>query len=247
MKRSIKKRYHLMLIFLFALIVTQFFTVLFTIWKADSLYVLASDIQSIMIVFMFAIFVYLVLIFNYLPYRLSRAVKRVQDLIDEISNGNYQIDIDSTRFEHDHDFQELIFSLQKMLDIIMRFDAVKADKIYEHNQRISQLINLLPQIVLIVNVNGDIVYINDIFRKRFPTISDTSNLNEVIQKDEFYARIFDVITESLRFGNNIYDEKVGLEGSSQIALIEGSIIRNRKGISSGGVYTVELIGDHAQD
>jgi len=236
-----------MIILLFALIVAQFFVVLFTIGKANSLYVLASDIQSIMIVFLFAIFVYMILIYNYLPYRLSRAVKRAQELIDEISSGNYQIDIDSTRFEHDHDFQELIFSLQKMLDIIMRFDAVKADKIYEHHQRINQLINLLPQVVMIVNVNGDIVYINDVFRKRFPSISDTSNLNEVIQKDDFYARIFDVITESLRFGNNIYDQKVEVEGSSQMALIKGSIIRNRKGIASGGVYTVELIGEHSQD
>lgn len=247
MKQSIKKRYHLMLILLFALIVLQFVVVLITIGQADSLYLLASDIQSIMIVFLFAIFVYMVLIYNYLPYRIARAVKRVQDLIEEISNGNYQIDIDSTRFEHDHDFQELIFSLKKMLDIIMRFDAVKADKIYEHHQRLNQLINLLADIVLIVTVNGDIVYINEVFRKRFPSISDTSNLNEVIQKDDFHARIFDVISESLRFGNNIYDERVQIEGSPQTALIKGSIIRSRKGVASGGVYTVEIIGEQTQN
>ncbi len=247
MKRSIKTRYQFMLIFLFGLIVAQFFVVLFTIGQADNLYILASDIQSIMIVFLFLIFVYLVLIFNYLPFRLSRGVKRVQDLIDEISNGNYQIDIDSSRFEHEQDFQELILSLQKMLDIIMRFDAVKADKIYEHHQRITQLINLLPQIVLIASVNGDIIYINEVFRKRLPGISDTSNLNEIIFKEDFDARIFVVITESLRFGNNIYDEKVEVEGSPQMALIKGSIIRNRKGIASGGVYTVEIIGEQKQD
>lgn len=247
MKQSIKKRYHLMLVVLFALIVLQFIVVLFTIGQADNLYLLASDIQSIMIVFLFAIFIYMVLIYNYLPYRLSRAVKRVQDLIEEISNGNYQIDIDSTRFEHDHDFQELIFSLKKMLDIIMRFDAVKADKIYEHHQRLNQLINLLSEIVLIVTVNGDIVYINEVFRKRFPTITDTGNLNEVIQKDDFNARIFDMINKSLRFGDNIYDETVQIEGSSQTALIKGSVIRNRKGVASGGVYTVEIIGEPAQN
>ncbi|MDD3562792.1 MAG: hypothetical protein PHR32_03835 [Candidatus Cloacimonetes bacterium] len=247
MKQSIKRRYHLMLIFLFALIVLQFIVVLFTIGQADNLYLLASDIQSIMIVFLFAIFVYMVLIFNFLPYRLSRAVKRVEDLIEEISNGNYEIDIDSSRFEHDRDFQELIFSLKKMLDIIMRFDAAKTDKIYEHHQRLNQLINLLSQLVLIVTVNGDIVYINEVFRTRFPGISDTGNLNEVILKDDFDARIFDAIIESLRFGDNIYDKTVAIEGSARTALIKGSIIRNRKGIASGGVYTVELIGEHAQN
>jgi len=247
MRGSIRQCYHLMLGILFAMIVAQFFVVLFTISQATNLYTLASDIQSIMIVFLFLIFVYMVIIFNYLPYRLSRAVQRVEDLIDEISNGNYQLDIDSTLFENDQDFQELVFSVQKMLDIITRFDAVKADKIYEHHQRINQLINLLPQMVVIATVNGDIVYINDVFRGYFPSISETSNINEVILKDELNARIFEIVAESLRYGNNIYDEQVEPEGSSQTALIKGSIIRNRKGIASGGVYTVEIIGAEKED
>lgn len=243
MKRSIKQRYHLMIGILFGFISLQFIAVLFAIAHADNLYTLASDIQSIMIVFMFMIFIYVVVIFNYLPYRLNRAVKRVEDLIDEISNGNYQIDIDSSLFEHDRDFEELIYALQKMLDIIIRFDAVKADKIYEHHQRISQLLNLLPQIVMIVNINGDLVYINDVFRQRYPNISDVGNLNEVIIKDEFNAGIIQVINESLRYGNNIYDDRVESEGSAHVAVIKGSIIRNRKGVASGGVYTVEIIGE----
>lgn len=243
MRSSMKRRYHLMLGILFSMIVAQFLVVLFTISQANDLYALASDIQSIMIVFLFMIFVYLVIIFNYLPYRLSRAVQRVEDLIDEISNGNYQLDIDAAGFENDRDFQALVMSLMRMLDIISRFDAVKADKIYEHHQRINQLINLLPQMVMIATVNGDIVYINDVFRNSFPNIDETSNLNEVIFKDDLNARVFDIIAESLRYGNNLYDETVEPEGSPQTALIKGSIIRNRKGIASGGVFTVELIGN----
>jgi signal transduction histidine kinase len=232
---------------LFALTVLQFVAVLFTIAQADNLHTLASDIQSIMIVFLFGIFIYLVVIYNYLPFRLHRAVKRVEDLINEISNGNYQIDIDSSIYEHDSDFEELIYALQKMLEIIIRFDSAKADKIYEHHQRINQLINLLPQVVMIVNINGDLVYINDVFRKRFPHISDVGNLNEVIMKDDFDNQIFTMITESLRFGNNIYDESVNSKGSAKIALIKGSIIRNRKGGASGGVYTVEIVGEPTED
>lgn len=245
MKRSMKQRYHLMLGILLGLIVAQFLVILFTISQANNLYTLASDIQSILIFFLFVIFIYMVVMFNYLPYRLSRSINKVKALIDEISNGNYQIDIDSSLFEHDSDFEELLFSVQKMLDIIMRFDAAKADKIYEHHQRISQLINLLPELVMIATVNGDIVYINDVFRAKFPAISETTNLNEVIHKNDFYTQIFETITESLRFGNNVYDHKVDIEGSSQTALIKGSIIRNRKGTVSGGVYILELIGDEA--
>ncbi|MCB5295377.1 MAG: hypothetical protein PHQ41_09705 [Candidatus Cloacimonetes bacterium] len=247
MKRSIKHRYHLMIGILFGIILLQFVAVLFAIAQAENLFTLASDIQSIMIVFMFMIFIYIVVIYNYLPYRLNRAVKRVEDLIVEISNGNYQIDIDSSLHEHDRDFQELIYSMQKMLDIIIRFDSVKADKIYEHHQRISQLLNLLPQVVMIVNINGDLVYINDVFRRRYPNISDVGNINEVIIKDSLNQGIFTTIIESLRYGNNIYDAKVKQEGLGIHALIKGSIIRNRKGAASGGVYTVEIIGETRED
>jgi hypothetical protein len=100
---------------------------------------------------------------------------------------------------------------------------------------------------MIVNINGDLVYINDVFRKRFPHISDVGNLNEVIMKDDFDNQIFTMITESLRFGNNIYDESVNSKGSAKIALIKGSIIRNRKGGASGGVYTVEIVGEPTED
>jgi signal transduction histidine kinase len=247
MKKSIKQRYRLMIAILFGFIVLQFVAVLFTISSADNLYGLASDVQSILIVFMFIIFIYVVVIFNYLPYRLSRAVKRLEALIEEISNGNYQIDIDSSLIEHEKDFSELIYAIQKMLDIIIRFDAVKADKIYEHHQRINQLINILPQVVMITNITGDLIYVNDAFRRQFPNINDSGNLNEIILKDDFHARIFNAIVESLRYGNNIYDARIEPEGSQRSALIAGSIIRNRMGVASGGVYTVEVIGENTTD
>ncbi|HRX76795.1 MAG: hypothetical protein PHU99_03900 [Candidatus Cloacimonetes bacterium] len=240
MKQSLKKRYHIMISILFLIILLQLVIVLYTISQASDIYHLASDIQSIMIVFVFGTFVYLTVIFNYLPYRLHRSVRKVQDLVEEISNGNYQLDIESSLLNQDRDFQDLILALQKMLDIIMRFDAAKSDKIYEHHQRIGQLIDLLPVTVMIVNINGDLAYLNDKFRQRFSSVDEQSNLKELLFKDEFYANIFDVLQDSLRMGNNIYDEYLMDATGSQHVLIKGSIIRNRKGNASGAVFTLDF-------
>jgi signal transduction histidine kinase len=247
MRQSLKKRYYMMTNILFLIILLQFIVVLYTISQATDIYSLASDIQSIMIIFMFGLFIYLVIIYNYLPYRLRRSVGRVRELVDEISNGNYQLDIESSLLDQDRDFQELILAIQKMLEIIMRFDAVKSDKIFEHNQRIVQLIDLLPVTVIIANVNGDLVYLNDKFRERFPNIDEQNNLNEVMFKDDFYHGIFDVLRTSLRMGNNVYDEKLRDENSSLKVLIKGSIIRNRKGNASGAVFALDFSGDEKQD
>ncbi len=193
-----------------------------------------------MIIFVFIIFVYIVILYNYIPFRLHKAIREVEQLIEEISNGNYQIDIDSSIYDQDKDFQELIYALDKMLGIIIRFDQAKADKIFEHHQRIQLLINLLPQSILITGANGDVVYCNEPLRKRFPMISETVNLNELIWKNDYHNRIFSVILDSLRYGNNIYDiivEDVVYLGKVKI---NGSIVRNRKGLSTGAVYVLEF-------
>lgn len=247
MRQSFKKRYHALITVLFLIISLEFIVVLYTIGQATDIYSLASDIQSIMIIFMFGIFIYLVIIYNYLPFRLHRSVQRVQELVEEISSGNYQLDIESSLLDQDRDFQELILSLQKMLDIIIRFDAVKSDKIYEHHQRIGQLIDLLPLSVIITTLNGDLVYLNDKFRQRFPGIDEQNNLNDLLLKDKLYHRIFDLIRESLRLGNNIYDALLEDENSPIKVLIKGSIIRNRKGNASGAVITMEFSGEAKKD
>nr|MBP7334159.1 hypothetical protein [Candidatus Cloacimonas sp.] len=146
----------------------------------------------------------------------------------------------SSIYDQDKDFQELVNALNKMLEIITRFDQAKADKIFEHHQRLQLLINLLPQSILITGANGDVVYCNEPLRKRFPMISETVNLNELIWKNDYYSRIFSVIMDSLRYGNNIYDvivEDVVYLGKVRI---NGSVVRNRKGISTGAVYVLEF-------
>ena len=240
MKRSFKTRYHILIAILFGIIAFQTLILLFSVAQAQDLATLASDIHSIVIIFVFIIFVYIVILYNYIPYRLHKAIYEVEQLIEEISSGNYQIDIDSSIYDQDKDFQELVNALNKMLEIITRFDQAKADKIFEHHQRLQLLINLLPQSILITGANGDVVYCNEPLRKRFPMISETVNLNELIWKNDYYSRIFSVIMDSLRYGNNIYDvivEDVVYLGKVRI---NGSVVRNRKGISTGAVYVLEF-------
>ena len=240
MKRSFKTRYHILIAILFGIIAFQTLILLFSVAQAQDLATLASDIHSIVIIFVFLIFVYIVILYNYIPYRLHKAIYEVEQLIEEISSGNYQIDIDSSIYDQDKDFQELVNALNKMLEIITRFDQAKAEKIFEHHQRLQLLINLLPQSILITGANGDVVYCNEPLRKRFPMISETVNLNELIWKNDYYSRIFSVIMDSLRYGNNIYDvivEDVVYLGKVRI---NGSVVRNRKGISTGAVYVLEF-------
>ncbi len=243
MKRSLKSKYHLLIAILFGIIALQTTILLFAVAQAKDIVSLASDIHSIVIIFVFGIFVYIVVLYNYIPFKLHKAIADVQSLVERITGGNYQIDIDSSVYDQDKDFQSLIYALEKMLDIITRFDQAKADKIYEHHQRIQMLINLLPQSVLIIGANGDVVYCNNQLRKRFPVVSEMVNLGEVIWKSDYHSRVFAAILDALRYGNNIYDVVVEDLVYLDKVRINGSIVRNRKGISSGAVYVMDF-SDH---
>jgi len=240
MKQSFKSRFHLLVIILFAIIAVEALLLLFSISSAQQISDLATDMQSIIIIFVFAIFVYLIVLYNYIPYRVHKALREVRAKIDEISNGNYYIDFDSSLYDQDEDVQSLILALQKMLGIIIRFDQAKADKIFEHHQRINQLIGLLPQSVIITGINGDVIYCNENFRKLYPTISEMSNLNELIFKENFNRQLFDTLLNSLRYGNNLADVVIQDENSVRIVKIDGSIIRNRKGVGTGAVFTLDF-------
>jgi len=241
MKRSIKAKYHFLLAVLFGIIALQIVFLLYAVGHAKNLMTLANDINSIVILFGFGIFVYMMVLYNYIPFRLHHSIKEVRSLVEEISNGNYaQLDIDSANYDQDKDIQDLIRSLEKMLGIIIRFDMAKADKIFEHHQRIQQMINLLPEAIVITNINGDVVYCNDVFRKHFPTISEMMNLNDVIWKSDYHARIAAVVVNSLRDGNNVYEVQVDDLIYLGKVLINGSIVRNQKGLSTGGVYVMSF-------
>jgi predicted PurR-regulated permease PerM len=243
MKRSLKAKYHLLIGILLAIILLQALFILLSANQARDLEVLVSDIQTITIIFVFVIFVYVIVIYNYIPYRLRKSYREIGNLIEEISHGNYNIDIDSTLYDQDSDVQDLVLSIQKMLNILLGFDQAKTDKIFEHHQRIQQLINLLPQSAIVATVNGDLVYINDALRRLYPTVSDMMNLNELIFKNEFDQKLFNSLGEALRFGNNLYDIRLSGENFKQSVLINGSIVRNRKGAAIGAVFILNFAGD----
>ena len=243
MKHSLKSRYHILMICLLALLLLESLLLLISLNRAHSLPLLVKDLQTIIIVFVFILFIYIVVIFNYIPYRMKKSYQDIAAIIEDISHGNYAIEINEEKFVHDPEQFKLVHSITKMLNIVQRFDAAKAEKIYEHHQRLQQLINLLPQWVIIATVNGDVAYCNDSIRRKYNNITEMVNLNELIFKNSFDDKIFSSINEALRFGNNLYDVNVADPVTAEAAFINGSIIRNQKGLSTGGVFVISSISN----
>ena len=74
MKKSFKQRYHMLIIILFSIIVLEAILLLVSLNSARNLASLVTDMQSIIIIFVFAIFVYLIVMYNYIPFRMHKAL-----------------------------------------------------------------------------------------------------------------------------------------------------------------------------
>ncbi len=247
MKRTIRSHYKMLLTILLVMVFLESLLLLATIGRARDLATLSGNLQTIIIIFIFVIFVYVVMIFNSIPSRLRKSLLAIRNVIKEISHGNYQFEIKPELYDGDKNIQDLLEDLQKMLVILLKFDQSKADKIYEHHQRILLLINLLPQGALITLANGEIKYCNDALRRLHPELTEDANINELLFKDSFDQKVFAKISEALRYGNNLYDHKIPDANYQRVARINGSIVRNRKGVSTGGVFIMDFDGQPAQN
>ena len=151
MKRSLSSLYRLIIAVILILILLETTIVILIATNAQDLTTLVNDIQTAVIVFALIIFIYCMVVYNLIPSNIKKFNKNVVKLINEIAHGKYNVDIDKAieDYSFDPDKLALLNSLKNMLRSINGFDQAKEWKIYEQDQRIKQLINLIPQGVLI--------------------------------------------------------------------------------------------------
>ena len=242
MKRSLSSLYHLIITVILVLILLETAILIVISTNAKNLTNLINDIQTAAIVFALILFIYCIVVYNLIPSSIKKFNKNIVKIINEIAHGKYNVNIDKAieDYSFDPDKLSLLNSLKNMLRSINGFDQAKEWKIYEQDQRIKQLISLIPQGVLIALSNGDISYYNNSLRQRYPLLSEIRNINDLNFKNDFDRRIFQKIADSLRYGDNLYDCKIPDQDYRRLAVIKGSMVRNLRGEPTGGVFLLSF-------
>ncbi len=238
MKKSLKNRYQILLLIFFAIFIVESALILITVLSNGDMARLKADLQSIVIMFIFAQFIYFIVLFYYIPYQYERANREIYHILQEISEGKYQIDLEAKTYNQSEEITSLIKAMNRMMNIIIKFDSLKADKIYEHHQRIQMLINMIPQGCLIMSIIGEIVYINDFVKKNFPALTENLNIMETLLPDYIEQELKTLMVESLKSGNNLQNVKVTISSQDKSYLLNSSIIRNRKGQTTGAIFII---------
>ena len=238
MKKSLKTRYQILLLIFFAIFILESALILLTVFNPVSLHQLKSDLQSIVILFMLFQFVYFVVLFYYVPYQYEHALKEIYQVIQEISEGKYQIDIDLKTHQQGVEIQNLMIALRRMMNIIIKFDNLKTDKIYEHHQRIQMLLNMISEGCLIITITGEIVYCNDFIKANFPALFENLNILETLLPEYIECEFKPMMIDSIKTGNNLHDKMMNIGSLKTTYKLNNSIIRNRKGQSIGAIFII---------
>jgi signal transduction histidine kinase len=177
MKLSFSGKIRFMVILMFVLALVQGLVILQLIGN-DDIELIKSDIQNTIYITLFLQFVILLIMIFYIPVFLHKSFSEIHNVLKEISNGIYNIETNTDRESTglDKEIFAVMLSIKSMLRSIRKFDDLKKDKIVEHHNRIVSLLNLTDDGFMILDIKGNIIYINDIVTEAFPAIGEKKNM-----------------------------------------------------------------------
>lgn len=202
-----------------------------------------NDIEStIYIILLVQFVVTLILIFNLTNF-LKQALSNIHKILEDISKGNYNIDIDISTYKErlDQEFVDIIISIKNALIIFRRFDELKKEKIVEQKNRLKTLLNIAENGFIITSMNGDIMYINQPVKDVFSSLNEETNLYDDSFVPEIEKSIKKYVISTLENKSHIDTQKYFIATLKRHITIKGSIVRNRNGDAVGAVFCLPIL------
>ena len=180
MRLSFTGKIRLLIVFMFIIAILQAGIILHLISNSSSFIQMKLDVQNTIFIGLFIQFLLTLIIIFYLPIFLHKAFSEIHNIIKDITQGVYtiEIDLDNYKTTIDKEFFAVISILKDMLKSILTFDKLKKEKIIEHHNRIVSILNLTDDGFVIVDIKGNFIYMNEKVTNTFPALSDKSNIIE---------------------------------------------------------------------
>jgi len=180
MRLSFTGKIRLLIVFMFIVAILQAGIILHLISNSSSFIQMKLDVQNTIFIGLFIQFLLTLIIIFYVPIFLHKAFSEIHNIIKDITQGVYtiEIDLDNYKTTIDKEFFAVISILKDMLKSILTFDKLKKEKIIEHHNRIVSILNLTDDGFVIVDIKGNFIYMNEKVTNTFPALSDKSNIIE---------------------------------------------------------------------
>ncbi len=249
MKTSFMGKIRILIIILFLISLIQRLIILKLMLNFNDPVILRQDIQNTVLITIFLQFLLTVIIFFYLPVFLHNTFSEIHQILKDISQGNYKIDIDLENFEKnlDREFYAVILEIKKMLRSIITFDKLKKEMIMEHHSRIISILNLTENGFIIVDINGNIVYINDHVTGVFSAISENINILETNFPPDIENNIKKYIQNLIKFQTKQETHMFFLPILKRHISLKSAIVWGVNGEMTGAVVSISNLEKKKQE
>jgi PAS domain S-box-containing protein len=241
MKSSFTGKIKILILLLFLMSVAQGFIILQLIGSFDNIHDLKIDIQNTLFITVFIQFVLAMFLIFYIPVFLHKAFSEIHNILKDISQGIYHIDIDLNNFESfmDKEFYSVMISIGDMLKSVLNFDRLKKEKIVEHHNRILAILNLTSDGFIATDMKGNIIYINDKVVETFPAISEKSNMIDTNFPPEIENHIKKYILNILKSKTKQESQQFYMPALKRHITLNSAIIRDAKGQPTGVIISFD--------
>lgn len=240
MRLSFRGKIRLLIVIMFIVAILQGGIILHLINNHDSFLQMKLDVQNTIFIGLFIQFLLALAIIFYVPVFLHRAFSEIHNIIKDITQGIYTIDIDLDSYKTtiDKEFFVVISLIKDMLKSILTFDKLKKEKIIEHHNRIVSILNLTDDGFMIVDIKGNFVYMNEKVTNTFPALSDKTNIIETNFPPEIENNIKKYTLNILNSQTKQEPQQFYVPSMKRHIVLNSAMIRNAAGQPTGAIIAL---------
>ncbi|MBN2460143.1 MAG: hypothetical protein JXB60_00940 [Candidatus Cloacimonetes bacterium] len=249
MKSSFTGKIRIIIIFLFLIALVQGMIIIQLVNNFNDIQTLKQDILNTVYITIFLQFVLSIILIFYLPVFLRNAFAEINNILKDISQGMYNIELDINTFDRnlDKEFMTVVLEIKKMLRSIAAFDKLKKEKIIEHHNRILAILNLTENGFIIIDNNGNIVYINDKVTDNFSALSEKTNIAETNFPPEIENNIKKYTLNILKAKTKQDSQQFFMPSLKRHIGMNSGIVRGIEGEMCGAVISISNLEKKKQD
>ncbi|MCK4694876.1 MAG: PAS domain-containing protein [Candidatus Cloacimonetes bacterium] len=239
MRFSFTGKIRFLILLIYFIVLIQAGIVLHLLGSSTDFIQMKLDIQNTIFITVFIQFIIALIVIFYIPVFLHKAFSEIQNILKDISQGIYNIDIDLDNFKTtlDKEFYAVMLSLQEMLKSVLNFDKLKKDKIVEHHNRIVAILNLTEDGFITLDMKGNISYINDKVVEVFPAINEKTNMIDTNFPPEIENNIKKYTLNILKTQTKQEPQQFFVPTLKRHIVLNSAIIRDSNGQPAGVIIS----------
>ncbi|MDY6916024.1 MAG: hypothetical protein SVM86_06900 [Candidatus Cloacimonadota bacterium] len=240
MKKTFTGKIRLIILLIFIIIIIQGIVILSLASTIEDNQAMLMNLKNTVYIAFFLQFILILILFFYVPVFMNNSFTEIHNILKEIAKGRYNLELDMDYFKENMDKEifKILTSIKKTLDAINTFDKLKKSKIVEHHNRINAILKLAKQGFIILDIKGNIVYMNDLVSDTIPSIIEKSNLVDTNLPPVLENNLKKYVTTVLEKKTKQDTMQFFMSDLKRHITLDSAIVRNDEGKACGAVISV---------